>query len=188
MRSLIGPLVCAAAALSCPSVFAQQLPADAPAGSTVQCKDGSFESAESKKGACSGHKGIKTWYGKAAGRTGKADRAEMSGGAEAASKQTDKPSAKATTAAPTAKTQSADVGKTASGPTTAGKTPAREDSNKTAAAGGGAGKVWVNEDSNVYHCMGDRYYGKTKKGEYMSESDATARGARPANKKSCAAS
>ena len=47
------------------AVQAQTLPADAPAGSTVQCKDGSYASPDSKAGACRGHKGIKTWYGKA---------------------------------------------------------------------------------------------------------------------------
>ena len=44
---------------------AQQLPAGAPAGTTVQCKDGSFASPDTKSGACRGHKGIQTWYGKA---------------------------------------------------------------------------------------------------------------------------
>jgi hypothetical protein len=41
-------------------------------------------------------------------------------------------------------------------------------------------KVWVNTTSNVYHCPGTRYYGATKKGRYMSESEAIAQGNRPA--------
>ncbi|WP_338416322.1 signal peptide protein [uncultured Sphaerotilus sp.] len=43
------------------------------------------------------------------------------------------------------------------------------------AAGGGAGKVWVN--GKVYHCEGTKFYGKTKKGAYMTEADAKAKGA-----------
>ena len=57
-------------------------------------------------------------------------------------------------------------------------------SSQKMASGGGAGKVWVNANG-VYHCQGDRYYGKTKQGKYMAEAEAKAAGDRPAKGHAC---
>jgi len=137
------------------SVALAQAPAGAPAGSTALCKDGSHTSTDSKKGACSGHKGVKDWYGPTAAAATPAKAAAPAPAAEPA---------KATP--PATKTTS----------TTASTAPA---------AGGGAGKVWVNTDSKVYHCSGTKYYGKTKQGEYMTESAAKAAGAHADHGKAC---
>jgi len=122
--------------------------AEKPANATGECKDGTYTDSASKSGACSGHKGVKTWYG------------AKDGGASATSSKTTSNSAMP-------KTRSASSG------------------SNMAAAGGGAGKVWVNTDSKVYHCEKDALYGKTKQGEYMTESQAKASGARAARGKEC---
>jgi hypothetical protein len=44
------------------------------------------------------------------------------------------------------------------------------------ATGGGNGLVWVNSESHVYHKEGSKWYGKTKKGKYVSEADAIKEG------------
>jgi len=38
------------------------------------------------------------------------------------------------------------------------------------------GMVWVNTKSGVFHSEGDRWYGKTKEGKFMTEADAVKAG------------
>ena len=45
--------------LGSPGVLAAQ----APAGATAKCVDGTYSKAKTKQGACSKHKGIAEWYG-----------------------------------------------------------------------------------------------------------------------------
>ncbi len=68
-------------------------------------------------------------------------------------------------------------------------TPAPAPTRASASQGTpGPGMVWVNNETKVYHRAGDRWYGKTKSGQYMTEADAQKAGFRdskqdPANKK-----
>jgi hypothetical protein len=150
MKKLILSMAAVAGLFAATASYAQ-VPASAPSGSTGLCKDGTFYSGATKKGACAGHKGLKTWYGAAA-------------------------AAGAASATPAA---------AASTPAAAAMAPAAASSAKAAAPGGGPGQVWVNTSTKVYHCQGDKYYGKTKHGSYMSEADAKAKGYRADAGKAC---
>lgn len=52
-------------------------------------------------------------------------------------------------------------------------------------AAGGNTKVWTNASTKVYHCPSDRWCGQTKKGEYLTQSEAVARGFHPSHGKAC---
>jgi hypothetical protein len=90
----------------------------------------------------------------------------MSGlcGAQAAAPAATPDTSKSGTKATMAKTKSAPVD-----PSTIQQAP-----------GGGGGKVWCNTNSNVYHKEGDPWYGKTKKGQYMTVADAEKAGCKEA--------
>lgn len=152
-----------------------------PADATGECKDGTFTTAEKKSGACAGHKGVKTWYGKADEKKPAAAAArEPSATKPSMSAAPSSPMPAATPAASPSPSKAAAA--PAPSPSKAASTPPAE---RTAAAGGGAGKVWVNTDSKIYHCEKDALYGKTKTGEYMTEAQAKASGARAARGKEC---
>jgi len=150
-------------ALGCTLLASLTAVAQKPANATGQCKDGSYWTGTTKSGACRGHKGIETWY------------ADSGAAATPAAKP-----APAAAPAPAAKPAPA------AAPAPAAKsTPTPSKPSPTAAPGGGPGMVWVNTSTKVYHCYGDRYYGKTKDGKYMSEADAKAMGARGDHGQSC---
>jgi hypothetical protein len=47
-------------------------------------------------------------------------------------------------------------------------------------------RVWVNNSTRVYHCPGNRYYGKTRTGEFMEEAQARGYGIRAYTGTGCA--
>lgn len=47
--------------------------------------------------------------------------------------------------------------------------------------------VWVNTESGVYHCPNSADWGATRRGRYLTESDASVAGHKPAAGKKCGA-
>jgi hypothetical protein len=166
MKSLVRIMVMSTGMVMVAGSYAAA-PASAPAGSTGQCKDGTYYSGASKQGACHGHQGVKEWYG------GAPTPVAATPATAVQPAPAPKPAPAVAPAAP------------AAAATTATATTPRYTPASTAAPGGGSGKVWANAESKVYHCPNDQWYGKTKSGAYMSEADAKIKGYHPDHGKAC---
>lgn len=122
-------------------------------------------------------------------KTAKAAEPEKPAKAEKSAATTAKSSKADTAAAPVAASKPAPASAPAPASSSApAPGPAtRQVAPKTAQASSGEvaarpapakGMVWVNTSTKVYHYEGDRWYGKTKEGQYMTEQDAIKAGYR----------
>lgn len=87
-------------------------------------------------------------------------------------------SAPAAAASEVAPPSPAPVAKHSVKPSAAKSAESAEGSSVTAQTPPQPGMVWVNSKTKVYHTEGDRYYGKTKNGKWMTEADAIKAGDR----------
>lgn len=147
--------------------------AQVPAGSTGLCKDGTYSNAPKKSGACSGHKGVQTWYA----TVGAAPEATQQGAKRPQAAVPPPSSPAVVPSTPVSPVQHS----TAAAPASVSRA-----ASQPQAAGGGPGMVWVNTSSKTYHCQGTAYYGKTKQGKYLSEAVAKAEGDHADHGKLCA--
>ena len=174
---------------------------------TATCKDGTSFTGAKRSGACRGHGGVQAW-GPPGESSGIVNPAIEPAANPASTRSAAHPQGSGTgMVAATCKdgtsftgakrsgacrghggVQSWDASEATTIPMSAPAqvaAPAPTTSRRAAPAPGGNGQVWVNTDSHVYHCPGNRWYGKTKQGSYMSEAQAQAQGVKPDHGKAC---
>jgi uncharacterized protein DUF3761 len=164
MRVLVS--IATTLALCATSAALAQTPAGAPAGATAQCKDGTWSSDANRDGACRDHNGVRTWYG-----------------ASDSPSRTPAPSMMPPQTFPKPTPQTMPNAQTPTTGTQMGSRPTLP--GGMSRTPGGAGKVWVDRASRSYVCDGDRGYGTSKGGAYMTEADAIAQGNRAASGSKC---